>query len=168
GIFVNHVVRAREVQEHGSGSGMATGPETDGYVALSHDVVSTHDVVNAFHLVIDMLHAWVRRREKRNLVVHFVYAQQGSIANTVTDLGPQQLRPEFFVPPCIKSAQTNMTESGNTCVARCKVTDSAVMRLVNKLDSIAGWIVKGNEFAHMTLFGFGGRALVNLVSLCFQ
>ena len=70
---------------------MPAGAETDAHALALQPVSGAHQVVDAQHLVIDMLHAGTRGGEQGDAVVHPVDAQQRCGADAVADAGAQGL-----------------------------------------------------------------------------
>ncbi len=147
---------------------MPTGAELDGYAALAQQVIGPHDVVDAFHLMVDMLHARIGRREQRDLVMDLVDAQQRRIADAVADLRAQQAGPEFFVAARVERAQADVAETRNARIARRKITPAAVMRGVDEFDVVARGILERDELARITLLGIAGAAARGTVAVLLE
>ncbi|MNR40447.1 hypothetical protein D3C85_1587360 [compost metagenome] len=54
---------------------MAARTEEDAYAPLNQEVIGAHQVIDGFHLVVDVLHTGMGRREQRDLVMDLVDAQ---------------------------------------------------------------------------------------------
>jgi hypothetical protein len=143
---------------------MATWSECDLNALLLQHVPGTHDVVHAFDLMVDVLHAGPRRREERHLVMHFVDPKQGRIADAITHAGPKHLGPEPFVAFCIGRTQSHVTEAGDAGIARREVAPSTVMRANNHIDLVARWILEVDEALDVSLLAFLDRAVTNFHS----
>src|SRR6202041_1824038 len=85
GVFVDHLIRPVKIQKHRAGGGMAAGPEADLDVLFTKEVVRTHDIVDAFNLMIDVLNTRPRRREQCHSVVHGVDPQKRGFADPIAD-----------------------------------------------------------------------------------
>ncbi len=96
---------------------MPPGSEPNRYLLFAEDVPGTHEVVDAFNLVIDMLNAGERRRKEGDPVMYLVDSQQRCGPDPVAHARIEQFRPENLVASGIAGAQANVAEAGDSGVA---------------------------------------------------
>lgn len=125
--------------------------EDDAHAALFQQVPGAHHVIEARHLVIDVLHAVPRRREQRHLVVDLVDAQQRRLADAVAHAGAEFLRPEPLVARGIRGAQSDVAETGDARIARREVAAAAVVRPQHQVDAVAARIAEVDEGLDMAV-----------------
>ncbi|MNV64489.1 hypothetical protein D3C71_1571340 [compost metagenome] len=147
---------------------MPPGAEADRHVPFAQLIPGAHDVVDALDLMVDVLHARIRGREQRDLVMDLVDAQQRRLADAVADPGRQQARPEGLVAARIQRTQADMRKPGHAGIAAGKIAPAAVLRRVHQLDAVAGRVREAQEVAHIALLGVLAAARVDLVAAALQ
>src|SRR5882762_1974344 len=107
-ILVSHAVRSFKVQERGIRGRVTSGSKADGDTLFAQEVIRAHDVIDACHLMVDVLHAMTSRGKQRDLVMHFIDTQQWRLAYPVTDLGATRASPERLVAGRRRGIQPNV------------------------------------------------------------
>src|SRR5712691_4154484 len=160
-IFINHPVGPFEVKKAGRGGRMAARAEYDLHALLAQEIVGAHDVVEILDLVVDVLHAGVRRREQGERVVDGADAQERRVADPVRHARVEEPRPERLVARRVRGAQPDMAEMRDSGVARGKIALAAVKRPHHDLDLVAGRVLEREEPLHAAQLAFLLRAVTH-------
>lgn len=91
-VFEYDAVRPLEIQEPRPRGRVTPRPEDDRHPLLVQEIVGAHDVIAARQLMIDVLHAGLRRAHKRDRVVDRVDAHQRNVSYPVDP--PLHCRPQ--------------------------------------------------------------------------
>src|SRR5882757_2480448 len=84
-VFVDHPIRPIKIEKHRAGGGMAAGSKADLDVLFAQEVVRTHDIVDAFHLMIDVLNTRPCRREQGHSMMHGIDPQKRRFTDPIAD-----------------------------------------------------------------------------------
>src|SRR5260221_1535091 len=125
--------------------------EYDFHAFLAQEVVGAHHVVEILDLVVDMLHAGMRRRKQRECVVDGIDAQQRRFTDPVGYPRVQKLRPERLVSRRVRGLEADVAEVRDTGVARRKIALAAVKRPRHEFDLIAARVLESEELLNPAL-----------------
>src|SRR5712691_6680299 len=128
---------------------------------LGQEIVGAHDVVEILDLVVDVLHAGVRRREQGERVVDGADAKERRVADPVRHARVEEPRPEGFVARRIGGAQPDVAEMRDSSVACGKIALTAVKRPHHDLDLVAGRVLEREEPLHAAQLAFLLRAVTH-------
>src|SRR5438876_2236118 len=158
-LFINHPVGPFEVKKAGRGGRMAARAEYDLHALLAQEIVGAHHVVEILGLVVDGLHAGVRRREQGERVVDGADPKERRVADPVRHARVEEPRPEGFVARSIGGAQPDVAEMRDSSVACGKIALAAVKRPHHYLDLVAGRVLEREEPLHAAQLAFLLRAV---------
>src|SRR5713226_5577173 len=127
---------------------MAARAEYDPHALLAQKIVGAHHVVEIFDLVVDMLHAGVRRREQGERVMDGAETKERRVADPVRYACVQEPRPERLVPRSVGGAQPDMAEMRDARIAGRKIALAAVKRPHDDLDFVPGRVLEDEELLH--------------------
>jgi len=139
--------------------------EYDAYAALfAQEIPRAHHVVDRLDLVVDVLHAGVGAREKRDRMVDFIDTQQRRRAEPVADARVEDARPERLVAHGVRRAQTDVAETGDPGIAGRKIAARTDLRAPHDLHRIAARIGERDEVRHASRFTLGRRTRTHRVA----